>query len=72
MKLLKLSIFALAAGLLFAPLGSQANAASHMVTIQTESGKSMQLRMMKIGGEMMILVPQSSACTVFGHFMANC
>jgi hypothetical protein len=36
-----------------------------MMTVQTRSGKTVQLRTMKIGGQMMILVPMSMACDVF-------
>jgi hypothetical protein len=38
---------------------------SKMMTVKTPSGKTVQLRTMKIGGQMMILVPMSMACDVF-------
>ena len=36
-----------------------------MVSVQTIHGKTVQLRTMKVGGELMILVPMSMACDVF-------
>jgi hypothetical protein len=35
------------------------------MTVQTPSGKTVQVRTMKIRGHMMILVPMSMACDVF-------
>ncbi|MFY9840036.1 MAG: hypothetical protein WAK55_26920 [Xanthobacteraceae bacterium] len=35
------------------------------MSVQTPSGKTVQLRTMKIRGQMMILVPMSMSCDVF-------
>lgn len=52
------------AAALLAPISSDAKT-SHMMSVHTSSGKTVQLRTMKIGGQMMILVPMSMACDVF-------
>jgi len=52
-------------GAMVAPITSEAKATSKMVSVQTIHGKTVQLRTMKVGGEMMILVPMSMACDVF-------
>jgi len=52
------------AGTMLAPITSDAKT-SKMMSVQTPSGKTVRLRIMKIGGEMMILVPMSMACDVF-------
>ena len=71
MRYLKLSICVFAAAMLVAPFTAEAKEMmSH--TLTTQSGKTMQFHMMKMHGEMMILVPASSACEVFGHYMAGC
>jgi hypothetical protein len=71
MRFLKLSICIFAAAALLAPI--TANAKEMMSKdVTTQSGKTMQFHMVKMHGQMMILVPASSACEVFGHFMAGC
>jgi hypothetical protein len=35
------------------------------MSVRTPSGRTVQLRTMKVGGQMMILVPMSMACDVF-------
>jgi hypothetical protein len=55
---------ALTAAALLAPVTSEAKT-SRMMSVQTSSGKTVQLRTTKIGGQMMILVPMSMACDVF-------
>jgi len=35
------------------------------MSVQTPSGRTVQLRTMKVGGQTMILVPMSMACDVF-------
>ena len=64
MRNLKLLLPLLTAAALLAPISSDAKT-SHMMSVQTPSGKTVQLRTMKIGGQMMILVPMSMACDVF-------
>ena len=63
--LIRLSLSLLTASALLAPITSDAKT-SKMMSVQTRSGKTVQLRTMKIGGQMMILVPMSMACVVFG------
>jgi hypothetical protein len=53
-----------------APIRADAKT-SHMMSVQTSSGKTVQLRTMKVHGQMMILVPMDMACEVFGK-SANC
>lgn len=65
MRVLTLSLSLLAASALLAPMTSDAKTLK-MMSVQTHSGKTVQLRTMKIGGQMMILVPMSMACEVFG------
>jgi uncharacterized protein YifN (PemK superfamily) len=55
---------ALTAAALVVPVTSEAKT-SRMMSVQTPSGKTVQLRTTKIGGQMMILVPMSMACDVF-------
>jgi outer membrane murein-binding lipoprotein Lpp len=55
---------ALTGAALLAPITSEAKT-SRMTSVQTTSGKTVQLRTMKVGGQMMILVPMSMACDVF-------
>jgi len=52
-------------GAMVAPITSEAKATPRMISVQTVHGKTVQLRTMKVGGEMMILVPMSMACDVF-------
>ena len=63
--LVRLSLSLLTASALLAPITSDAKTLK-MMSVQTRSGKTVQLRTMKIGGQMMILVPMSMACEVFG------
>jgi hypothetical protein len=70
MRFLNLSLSLLTAAALFAPITADAKK-SHMMSIQTSSGKTVQLRTMKVHGQMMILVPMDEACEVFGK-PANC
>jgi hypothetical protein len=65
MRVLRLSLSLLTAAALLAPITSDAKTLKTM-SVQTQSGKTVQLRTMKIGGQMMILVPMSMACEVFG------
>jgi hypothetical protein len=51
-------------GTMLSPITSDAKSPK-MMTVHTPSGKTVQLRTMKIGGQMMILVPMSMACDVF-------
>jgi len=64
MRVLKLSLSLLTAAALLAPITSDAKT-SKMMSVQTSSGKTVQLRTMKVRGQMMILVPMSMACDVF-------
>jgi len=66
MRVLGLSLSLLTAAALLAPITSDAKTSKpKMMSVQTPSGKTVQLRTMKIGGQMMILVPMSMACDVF-------
>jgi hypothetical protein len=69
MRILKLSICLFTAGVLLAPITSEAKS-PRSVSVQTQSGKTVQLRTMKMGGKTMILVPMDMACDVF-HGMAK-
>jgi hypothetical protein len=53
------------------PITSEARTTPRMVSIQTTHGKTVQLRTMKVGGEMMILVPMSMACDVFHTYIGG-
>ena len=57
-------------GTMLTPIAADART-SHMMSVQTSSGKTVQLRTMKVHGQMMILVPMDIACEVFGK-PANC
>ena len=52
-----------------APATSEAKTAK-MVSVQTQSGKTVRLRTMTMGGKTMVLVPMDMACDVF-HGMAK-
>ena len=66
MHVVRLSLSLLTAAALLTPNTSDAKThQSQMMSVQTPSGKTVQLRTMKIGGQMMILVPMSMACDVF-------
>jgi hypothetical protein len=54
----------LTAAALLVPTTSEAKTLRTM-SVQTPSGKTVQLRTMKIGNQTMILVPMSMACDVF-------
>ena len=56
-------------GAMLAPITSEARTTPRMVSVQTTQGKTVQLRTMKVGGEMMILVPMSMACDVFHTYI---
>jgi hypothetical protein len=64
MRIIRLSISLLTAAALLAPITSEAKT-SKMMSVQTASGKTVQLRTMKVHGQMMILVPIDMACDVF-------
>jgi len=64
MQILRLSLSLLTAVALLAPITADAKT-SKMMTVQTPSGKTVELRTMKIHGQMMILVPMDMACDVF-------
>ena len=64
MRFLNISLCLLAAVALLAPITADAKT-SHMLSVQTPSGKTVQLRTMKVHGQMMILVPMDMACDVF-------
>jgi hypothetical protein len=69
MRFLNLSLSLLAAAALLAPITADAKT-SHMMSVQTPSGKTVELRTMKVHGQMMILVPMDMACDVF-HVYCN-
>ena len=58
-------------GAMLAPITSEARTTPRMVSVQTTQGKTVQLRTMKVGGEMMILVPMSMACDVFHTYIGG-
>jgi hypothetical protein len=58
-------------GAILAPITSEARTTPRMVSVQTTQGKTVQLRTMKVGGEMMILVPMSMACDVFHTYIGG-
>ena len=64
MRFLNLSLSFFLAAALLAPITAEAKT-SHMMSVQTPSGKTVQLRTMKVHGQMMILVPMDMACDVF-------
>ena len=64
MRFLNLSFSFLLAAALLAPITADAKT-SHMMSVQTPNGKIVQLRTMKVHGQMMILVPMDMACDVF-------
>jgi hypothetical protein len=56
------TILALASvGTMLAPITSDAK----MITAQTQSGKTVHLRTMKVHGQTMILLPMDMACDMF-------
>jgi len=64
MRFLKLSLSLLIVAAFLAPITANAKT-SKMMSVQTPSGKTVQLRTMKVHGQMMILVPMDMACDVF-------
>ena len=64
MRFLKLSLSLLTAAALLGPIAADAKT-SHTMSVQTPSGKTVQLQTMKVHGQMMILVPMDMACDVF-------
>jgi hypothetical protein len=61
MRFLKLSVSLLVAAAMLAPITSEAK----MITAQTQSGKTVQLRTMKVHGQTMVLLPMDMACDMF-------
>ena len=49
-----------------------ANGNAGFIPIQMHSGKTVQLRTLKVHGQMMILVPMGMACQVFNEFNISC
>ncbi len=72
MRGIRMFVLLLAAAAIFVPATSDAQKRSHTVTVQTNSGKTMELRMRRIGGQMMVLVPMSAACDVFHGMSSGC
>jgi hypothetical protein len=58
-------------GAMLAPITSEARTTPRMVSVQTTQGKTVQLRTMKVDGEMMVLVPMSMACDVFHTYIGG-
>jgi len=69
MRILKLSVLLFVAGVFLTPITSEAKSPKS-VSVQTQSGKTVKLRTMMMGGKMMVLVPMDMACDVF-HGMAK-
>jgi hypothetical protein len=61
MRFLNLSLSLLVAAAMFAPITSEAK----MITAQTQSGKTVHLRTMKVHGQTMVLLPMDMACDMF-------
>jgi hypothetical protein len=61
MRFLDLSLSLLVAAAMLAPITSEAK----MITAQTQSGKTVHLRTMKVHGQTMILLPMDMACDMF-------
>jgi hypothetical protein len=71
MRFLNLSLSFLLAAALLAPIAADAKT-SHMMSVKTPSGKTVQLHTMKVHGQTMILVPMDTACEVFGKPINFC
>jgi hypothetical protein len=69
MRVLKLSVLLFVTCVFFIPVTSEAKSPKS-VSVQTQSGKTVVLRTMRVGGKMMVLVPMDMACDVF-HGMAK-
>ena len=63
MRFLNLSLSLLIATALLAPITANAKT-SHTMSVQI-GGKTVELRTMKVHGQMMILVPMDMSCDVF-------
>jgi hypothetical protein len=61
MRFLNLSVSLLVAAAMLAPITSEAK----MITAQTQSGKTVHLRTMKVHGQTMVLLPMDMACDMF-------
>ena len=61
MRFRNLSLSVLVAAAMLAPITSQAK----MITAQTQSGKTVHLRTMKVHGQTMVLLPMDMACDMF-------
>jgi hypothetical protein len=61
MRFLNLSLSLLVAAAMLAPITSEAK----MITAQTQSGKTVHLRTMKVHGQTMMLLPMDMACDMF-------
>jgi len=71
MRLFTLSLTVLTAAVFLAPITADARTPK-MVPVQMHNGKTVQLRTMKVHGQMVILVPMDMACEVFSEFHINC
>jgi hypothetical protein len=69
MRIMQLLAVFLLLGVFLVPVTSEAKSPK-TVSVQTQSGKTVKLRTMMMGGKMMILVPMDTACDVF-HGMAK-
>ena len=70
MRILRLLMSVLLGCSLLVPIRSEAAKSPKSVSVQTQSGKTVELRTMRMGGKTMILVPMDMACDVF-HGMAK-
>ena len=61
MRFLNLSVSLIVAAAMLAPITSEAK----MITAQTQSGKTVHLRTMKVHGQTMVLLPMDMACDMF-------
>jgi hypothetical protein len=64
MRILKLSVLLFVTAAFLIPVTSEAKSPKS-VTVQTQSGKTVKLRTMMVGGRMMVLVPMAMSCDVF-------
>jgi hypothetical protein len=72
MRILKLSVPLLVTAVFFIPVTLEAKspktsgqAQRKSVSVETQSGKTVELRTMMVGGKMMVLVPMDMSCDVF-------
>ena len=61
MRFLNLSVSLLVAAAMLAPITLEAK----MIAAQTQSGKTVHLRTMKVHGQTMVLLPMDMACDMF-------